>query len=75
MPSECCVPMCKRRGGHKFPWRNPKLMEAWKVAIKRGVADKPGQVWKPSRHSLVCGHHFDGSDYKTTSYYGQYCCP
>ena len=58
MPTVCCVPLCKNRSGHIFPWSDPSRVKAWVNAIKR---DK----WQPKRHSVVCKSHFDENDYIT----------
>ena len=65
MPSECCVPLCNNKGGHVFPFSKPKLLKAWKIAIKR---DK----WEPSKYSIVCRSHFDENDYEQRTTCGKY---
>ena len=64
MQTCCCVPMCAKTNGHRFP-SDPDLRKAWIIAIKR-------DSWKPSAHSIVCKAHFKPDDYITeTKYYGK----
>ncbi|KAK4295750.1 hypothetical protein Pmani_031712 [Petrolisthes manimaculis] len=61
MPTQCCVPLCTNKGGHRFP-KDSILRKKWIQAVKRGE-----HKWKPSSRSVVCPNHFDDSDYKTTT--------
>ncbi|KAK4309446.1 hypothetical protein Pmani_018943 [Petrolisthes manimaculis] len=61
MPTQCCVPLCTNKGGHRFP-KDSILRKKWIQAVKRGE-----HKWKPSSRSVVCPNHFDASDYKTTT--------
>ena len=65
----CCVPACKQIGGHKFP-KDPETKKAWTEAIKRGT-EKPGKVWQPGPHSVVCPSHFKDTDHISETYYGK----
>ena len=63
MPTECCVPQCKGRGGHAWPLSDPQRVKAWLAAAGRE------EKWRPTKHSVVCKAHFDEEDYecKTSS--------
>lgn len=65
MPTECCVPGCKSRTGHVFPFSDKNGVKAWEVAVRR-------DCWKPTKHSVVCKNHFDSSDYEEKTNYGNY---
>ncbi len=64
MPGECCVPGCKKVGGHTFPFSDSSRVRAWEAAIRR---DK----WKPTKYSVVCYDHFDEDDYLQGTTYGE----
>ena len=53
--TNCCVPYCSTRGGHKFP-KDDHLKNRWIIAVRR-------QNWKPNEHSLVCRLHFTEEDF------------
>ncbi|XP_037032387.1 THAP domain-containing protein 2-like isoform X2 [Bradysia coprophila] len=64
MPRNCCVPQCsnvfKKGSGlkcHEFP-KDVKRKSKWINAIKIGR--------RPSSRMVVCGEHFDASDYFTS---------
>ncbi len=65
MPTECCVPLCTNKGGHKFP-RDGSIAKAWLVAIRR-------DQWNPAehKHAVVCYNHFSPDDYKDWTYTGK----
>jgi hypothetical protein len=58
MVSQCCVPLCHNRGGHRFP-KDDAMKKRWIQAVKRGERN-----WQPSKHTVVCTSHFDEGDYK-----------
>ena len=66
MPSYCCVPLCKERGGHAWPFLDPKRAKLWLSAVRRE------ESWRPTKHSLVCKQHFDKNDYESVTTYGMY---
>ena len=73
MPSRCCVPFCKTRGGHQFPSTDSSLRDAWIVAIKRQLSKTKKALWKPAQQSVVCREHFRDDDYiKETKFYGRF---
>ncbi|XP_062575195.1 uncharacterized protein LOC134237110 [Saccostrea cucullata] len=64
MVKYCCVPLCGRFGGHKFP-AEPDLRLKWRVAIKR-MDQKTKNLWNPGKEDIVCHAHFTDHDYKDT---------
>lgn len=65
MVSECCVPLCKKKGGYSFPFSRPKVLKGWIIAVKR---DK----WQPTKYSVVCSAHFEDKDFVEKTIYGNY---
>ncbi len=66
MPDHCAAPGCRsgydgpcgnKLSFHKFP-DNPILKEKWIKAIPRDTSN-----WLPTKHSRVCGLHFQEDDY------------
>ncbi len=56
---------------HTFP-KDPVRRDLWVRAVKRAVPGKPGALWQPKSHHLVCSEHFAGGkksdDEKSPSY-------
>ncbi len=69
MPTQCCVPLCKVQGGHKFPLEPESLRDKWIQAVKRGE-----KGWKPTKWTVVCRNHFDEDDYPPTTKEGMCTC-
>ncbi len=44
---------------HSFP-KTEERRKQWILAIRRSVPGKPGKLWEPSQHSVVCSEHFRG---------------
>ncbi len=69
----CSVPVCKNRGGHKFPG-DSVARKLWVGALKR-ASNKPTEdsstSWQPGPHDVVCKDHFIESDYIAENYYGR----
>lgn len=64
MVKYCCVPLCGRFGGHKFP-SDEGLRLKWKVSIKQ-MDKKTKKLWNPGKEDIVCHAHFSEHDYRTT---------
>lgn len=65
MVKYCCVPLCGRFGGHKFP-SDEGLRLKWRVAIKRMDRKTKKTLWNPGKEDIVCHAHFSEHDYRTT---------
>ena len=65
MPTLCCVPNCKERGGHLFPFSDSTLVKEWLVSIRRSPKN-----FTPTKYSRVCREHFTENDYKSSTTYG-----
>ena len=44
---------------HSFP-ANPERRLQWTKAVRRAVPGKPGALWQPKKHDVVCSEHFVG---------------
>lgn len=62
MVKYCCVPLCGRFGGYKFP-SDEGFQLKWRVAIKR-MDRKTKNLWNLGKEDIVCHAHF--SEYDTT---------
>ena len=73
MPNtQCCVPLCKNRGGHAFP-TDEHLRNLWVSAIRRNeTSSAASSLWTPSDSSVVCHTHFKPSHYQNETYHGEY---
>lgn len=61
MVNTCVVAGCSKAATHRFP-QDPDLCMKWRVAINRQGENKG--LWKPSRHSYICGDHFRAEDFQ-----------
>ncbi len=59
MPSTCCVPNCKNRGGFPFP-QDSERRKQWISRICREGANRSS--WTPNYGDRVCEKHFHPED-------------
>lgn len=74
MPVSCAAFGCKSRYNletrdkgitfHRFPKSNPRLLDKWRIAMKR--ATSTGELWMPSRYQRLCSLHFEEKCFDTT---------
>ncbi len=65
--SYCCVVGCHnntyrdipRLKFHVFP-RDQERRQLWVKAVNREVPGRPGVLWQPKNHDVVCSEHFVG---------------
>lgn len=62
----CCVVRCHNNSYkhvplgikfHGFP-KDPERRQLWVRALRRAVPGKPGSLWQPKSHDVVCSEHF-----------------